>query len=89
MPLIGKQSGLSVVVNRAIREGSCQVVLRNINDNNEIHETCPSVTFYNVNNSLYGISRKCILPSMIRAVPALILIGEMHFLPMSEIEFFS
>ena len=29
----------------------------------------PSVTFYFLNNSLSDISRKCILPNMIRAVP--------------------
>ena len=66
---------------------AAQVVLRNINDCNEIHETCPSVTFYYLNNSLYDISRKCILPNMIRAVLALILFGKMHFLLISENEF--
>ena len=69
----------------------------------EIHETCPSVTFYFLMNSLsdisrkcispnliravlcyeknsfLDISRKCISPNMIRAVPALMILGKMHF----------
>ena len=49
LPLIGKQlraisigqAGLTGQSGRA----AAQVVLRNINDYHEIHETCPSVTF--------------------------------------------
>ena len=32
-------------------------------------KTCNSVTFYFMKNSFSDISRKCILPNMIRAVP--------------------
>ena len=90
--LIGKQLRLSAVAMHGLTRQSgsapAEVVLRNINDYNEIHEICPSVTFYYINKSLYDISRKCILPNMIRAPPTLILIGKMQFLPMSETECF-
>ena len=34
----------------------------------EIHETCHSVTFYFIKNSLSDISMQCILPNLIRLV---------------------
>ena len=39
-------------------------------------------------NSFSAINRKCILPNMIRVVPALIIFGKIHFLLTSENEFF-
>ena len=51
-------------------------------------KTFPSVTFYFMKNSFSDISRKWILPNMIRTVPALIIFGKIHFLLTSEIEFF-
>ena len=49
-------------------------------------KTCPSVTFYFLKNSFSDMSRKWILPSMIRAGTALIVLGEIHFLLISENE---
>ena len=51
-------------------------------------KTCHSVTFYFMKNSFSNISRKCILPSMIRAAPVLIIFGKIHFLVISQNEFF-
>ena len=43
-------------------------------------KTCPSVTFYFMKNSFSDISRKRILPNMIRAGIAIIIFGKIHFL---------
>ena len=51
-------------------------------------KTCPSVTFYFMKNSFSDISRKRILPNMIRAGTTLIIFGKIHFLLISENEFF-
>ena len=52
-------------------------------------KTCPSVTFYFMKNSFSDISSKWILPNMIRAVPAPIILGnKIHFLLISENELF-
>ena len=51
-------------------------------------QTCNSVTFYFMKNSFSDISRKCFLPHVNRTVPALIILGKMHILLISEKEFF-
>ena len=51
-------------------------------------QTCNSVTFYFMKNSFSDVSKKWILPNMIRTVPALIIFGKIHFLLTSENEFF-
>ena len=50
-------------------------------------KTCPSVTFYFLKNKFSDISRKWILPNMIRAGTALIIFGKIHFLLILENEF--
>ena len=50
-------------------------------------KTCNSVTFYFMKNSFSDISRKRILPNMIRAGTALIIFSKMLFLLISESEF--
>ena len=42
-------------------------------------KTCNSVKFYFMKNSFCDVSRKKILPNVIRAVPALIIFGKIHF----------
>ena len=54
----------------------------------EVLETCPSVTFYFLTNSFHDISRKFILPNVIRVILAVIIFGKMHFLLISEKECF-
>ena len=44
-------------------------------------------TCYSMKNSFSDVSIKWILPNMIRAVPALIMFGKIHFLLTSENEF--
>ena len=51
-------------------------------------QTCNSVTFYFMKNSFSDVSRKWILPNMIRAGTALIIFDNIHFLLTSENEFF-
>ena len=46
----------------------------------EIHETCNSMTLYFMKNSFSDISRKFILPNMIRVVPVIIIFVKMQFL---------
>ena len=53
----------------------------------EIHETCHSVTFCIMCELTFDISRKCGLPTMIKTVPALIVIGKIHFLLETENQF--
>ena len=50
--------------------------------------TCNSVTFYFMKNSFSDISRKCIVPNMIRVVPASTIFSKMQFMVISENEFF-
>ena len=51
-------------------------------------KTCPSITFYLMKKSFSDIDRKWILPNMIRAGTALITFGKIHFLLISENDFF-
>ena len=51
-------------------------------------QTCNSVMFYFMKNSFPDVSRRWILPNMIRAVPILIIFGRIHLLLTSENEFF-
>ena len=60
-----------------------QFALPQGNSNNIV----PSVTFYFLKTSLSDNSRKCILPNMIGG-GTLIIYGIMHFLLLSESEFF-
>ena len=48
--------------NKGKRESDKQIIMNSM-------KTCPSVTFYFMNNSFSDVSRKWILPNMIRAVP--------------------
>ena len=56
-----------------------------LSDRHGFHETCNSVTFYFIKNLISDISRKCILPNMIKAEATLIIVGKIHFLLVSEV----
>ena len=63
-------------------------VLNYITRNMNSMQTCNSVTFCLMKNSFSDVSRKWILPNMIRAGSAIIIFGKINFLLTSENEFF-
>ena len=71
----------TLIVNGSLRETLLQRLM------NSVTLAIPS-RFISWNDTFSDISRKCILSDMIRAVPALIISGKMHFLLISVNEVF-
>ena len=82
--LIGKQLGLSVVVNRAISSGATQVALRNTTWTMNSMKTCNSVTLLSRKKLIFWYQQEVHFTKYARPNH----FGKMHFLLVSEYEAF-